>query len=96
MSAGVQDNQQVVGEALEPVEFQEGEVIFRQVTACILAQHLLSLSVRLAGRLGAVLSLGSRSPGARNSYEHTSKSNITAPYQDAVLAERSRPYANNL
>lgn len=30
-SAGAQDNQQVVGEALEPVEFQEGEVIFRQV-----------------------------------------------------------------
>lgn len=27
----MQDNQQVVAEALEPVEFQEGEVIFRQV-----------------------------------------------------------------
>ena len=51
-NAGVQDNQQVVGEALEPVEFQEGEVIFRQVTACSQAQHLLSLPVRLAGLVG--------------------------------------------
>lgn len=48
----MQDNQQVVGEALEPVEFQEGEVVFRQVKPCTLAQHLLSSSVRLAGAAG--------------------------------------------